>query len=197
MRQQSNCEVLADDSSCGKVLGCRWNENSATCVQEPQRREEDRQLLDQIRVYGEIRVNTDIYTHFSYSDWTYNRFVRQDSGSGECVSCREDIVRSMSNLPVDRQVFVAYFIGRAMLSGFGETDHPPLPTASLDTWQDVTETVDSMFPVSETSQTQRISMSFFSTMVRFLTYGMLVTAAAAGQQKMTYCFSANDISYST
>jgi len=103
----------------------------------------------------------------------------------------------MSNLPVDRQVFVAYFIGRAMLSGFGETDHPPLPATSLDTWQDVTETVDSMFPVSETSQTQRISMSFFSTMVRFLTYGMLVTAAAAGQQKMTYCFSANDISYST
>ena len=68
MRQQSNCEVLADDSSCQKVSGCSWNAKAATCAQEPERLEEDVQLLDQIRVYGEIRVNTDVNTHFPYPD---------------------------------------------------------------------------------------------------------------------------------
>jgi hypothetical protein len=78
-----------------------------------------------------------------------------------------------------------------------ENENPTLPTMSLDTWQEVTETVDRMFPPSKTSRRQKRSLPFFMTMLKFLTYGLLVSTAAAGTRKMTYCFSANEIAYST
>jgi len=95
----------------------------------------------------------------------------------------------MSNLPVYQQAFLAYFMGRAMLSGPTDPGDPGdcgdggdiflPPTTSWETWQDVTDTVDQMFPPTKASSRQRISMPFFRTMLRFLMYGMLVPATTA------------------
>jgi hypothetical protein len=185
MTQRSDCKYLEDVDGCHSVNGCLWNTTNNTCEQTP---DDDIQLLNWIRANAEHKQPDIPYPYL-----TYNRFVRQDSGA--CESCVDDTLRSMSELPVDRQAFMAYFLGRVMFSAVHED--PPLPTASLDTWQEVTETVDRIFPPSTTSRRQKISMPFFMTMLKFLTYGLLASTAAAGTRKMTYCFSANDIAYST
>jgi len=116
----------------------------------------------------------------------------------------------MSNLPVYQQAFMAYFMGRAMLSGATDPgdsgdsgdrgdrgdsgdsgdsgnsgNSPPPPTTSWETWHDVTDTVDQMFPPAKASRRQRIPMSFFRTMLWVLVYGMFVPATTAAPEMIT------------
>jgi hypothetical protein len=124
----------------------------------------------------------------------YKRFIQaDDAGCEECVS---KTLRIMYDLPIETQAFLVYFIGRASLSS--NVNLPQLPMPPSATWKIQTDVVDRAFkPTTHQVPGRRFSMQLFRTMLLWLTVGMLVTQTDAGKHHTTYCFSAQEISYTT